>query len=114
MLAQERGCDVPTSQPLLEAESENFQMVPCRKICAQTFATRKKQKAAALPRSPALFQHTRNTMGPKIEEIEDELPPMEDVDEASTAESGDAKVRATRSSADRTTSAEQDLAPRSR
>jgi len=53
-------------------------------------------------------------MGPKIEEIEDELPPLEDVDEASTAESGDAKVRATRSSADRTTSAEQDLAPRSR
>ena len=70
--------------------------------------------AAAWPRSPALFQRTRHTMGPKIEEIEDELPPLEDVDEASTAESGDAKVRATRSSADRTTSAEQDLAPRSR
>jgi hypothetical protein len=53
-------------------------------------------------------------MGPKIEEIEDELPPLEDVDDASTAESGDAKVRSTRSSADRAPIERRDLVPRSR
>jgi hypothetical protein len=36
-------------------------------------------------------------MAPEIEEIEDDLPPLEDVDEVSTAESGDAKVRVDRS-----------------
>jgi|TARA_B110000977_G_scaffold191275_1_gene263155 hypothetical protein len=33
-------------------------------------------------------------MGPKIEEIEDDLPPLEDAgEEVSTADSGDDKVR---------------------
>lgn len=57
-----------------------------------TFLTTPPPPICALPLSHA--PHTPTNMGPKIEEIEDDLPPLEDVDEASTADSnGDAKVR---------------------